>query len=125
MRIAILGLGLALGLGGCSQKKPTSKPGDVIARGWDAHEAVIAAGEHAASCGEVATAMRRALGAHRQDLAEAFALERDTERLATIVDYLEAHQERLDELARRDDALRARCPDDADVVAAFRDLQPP
>lgn len=101
------------------------KAEDVIARGWDAHEAVIAAGEKAASCAGVATAMQQALAPRRADLAASFALERDPDHLAKLVDFLEAHQDRLDALARRDDALRARCPDDAAVVAAFRALQPP
>lgn len=116
---------LLLLLASCSHADGTPKPEDVIARGWDAHEAALAAGEKAASCAEVGAAMEQALAPHRADLAAAFALERDPDHLAKLVDFLEAHQDRLDELARRGEALRARCPDDAGVVRAFRDLQPP
>jgi hypothetical protein len=115
---------LAFALAACG-KSGAPTPGQVVERGWDAHEAVVAAGEHAASCPEVGAAMRRALGEHHAALADAFELDRDPAQLEKLVDFLEAHQDRLDELARRSDALRARCPDDASVTAAFHDLQVP
>ncbi len=114
----------AMCLLGCgSSHAPT--PGDVVERGWDAHEAVIAAGERAATCADAGAAMQRELRDRRPALAAAVALDRDPDQLAKLVDFLEAHQDRLDELARRTDAVRARCPDDAGVVTALRDLAVP
>jgi hypothetical protein len=115
---------LVMMLAACgSGHAPTA--GEIVERGWDAHEAVIAAGERAATCADAGAAMQRELRDRRPALAAAIAFDRDPAQLAKLVDFLESHQDRLDELARRTDAVRTRCPDDAGVVTALRDLAVP
>lgn len=119
MRLALLTILLACG----SSRAPT--PGEIVERGWDAHEAVIAAGERAATCADAGAAMQRELRDRRPALLAAVAIDRDADQLEKLADFLEAHQDRLDELARRTDAVRARCAEDAGVATALRDLAVP
>jgi len=69
-----------IGLCACKERAPS--PSEIADRGWAAHEIVIAAGEHAASCADAGLAMQRAFVAHRQAFVDAIAL--DKNHVATV-----------------------------------------
>jgi hypothetical protein len=102
-----------------------SSPAEVADRGWRAHELVVTAGEHAATCAEAGAAMQRVFTEHRQDFVDAIALDRDKQRLSEATDYLEAHQDRYADLETRMTALSERCADDPTVQAAFTVMESP
>jgi hypothetical protein len=119
--IAMLGL-LAAGLAGC---KRGPSPADIADRGWRAHELVVAAGEHAATCAEAGAAMQRVFGEHRQAFVDAVALDNDLEKLSEATDFIEAHRDRYGDLETRMVALSDRCTDDAAVQAVFTSMETP
>jgi hypothetical protein len=113
----------AVGLVGCKERPPSAA--EIADRGWGAHELVVAAGEHAATCAEAGAAMQRVFVAHRQEFVDAMALDRDPRRLIEATDYLEAHQDRYADLETRMTALSERCADDPTVQAAFTVMESP
>jgi hypothetical protein len=115
-------VGLA-GLGACKDRAPS--PAEVADRGWRAHELVVTAGEHEATCAAAGAAMQRVFAAHRQDFVDAIALDRDKQKLAEATDYLEAHQDRYADLETRMTALSERCADAPDVQATFVGMESP
>ena len=124
--VAVLGtLGVfgIFGLGGCKDRPPS--PAEIADRGWRAHELVVTAGEHEATCAGAGAAMQRVIAAHRQDFADALALDRDKQKLAEATDYLEAHQDRYADLETRMTALSERCAGDPTVAAAFTAMESP
>ena len=120
MRVLVL---LAV-LGACKDRPPPA-PGEVAERGWTAYERVITAGEHATTCREAGAAMQQAYAANRQAFVDAFALDRDKDRLRIATEWLESHGERFADLEPRMDALKARCPVEASVQAVFREMESP
>jgi hypothetical protein len=122
-RIATLWLLGVVGLAACKARSPSAA--DIADRGWHAHELVVAAGEHAATCAEAGPAMQRVFTEQRQAFVDAMALDRDRQRLIEATDYLEAHQERYADLETRMTALSERCADDATVQAAFAAMESP
>ncbi|HET7501870.1 MAG TPA: hypothetical protein VFK02_12725 [Kofleriaceae bacterium] len=123
MRLATSWLSIAIALAACKDRPPSAA--EIADRGWRAHELVIAAGEHAATCAEAGAAMQRVFTAHRQQFVDAMALDRDPRRLSEATDFLEAHQDRYADLETRMTALSERCADDAGVQAAFVALESP
>ena len=117
----MLGL-LASGLAGC---KRGPSPAEIADRGWRAHELVVAAGEHAASCADAGAAMQRMVAEHRQAFVDAVALDRDLEKLSEATDFIEAHKDRYNDLETRMVALSERCADDTAVQAAFAAMETP
>jgi len=115
-------LGVA-GLTACKDR-PAS-PAEIADRGWRAHELVVAAGEHEATCALAGAAMQRMITSHRQDFIAAIALDRDKQKLGEATDYLEAHQERYADLETRMAALSERCAGDPTVAAAFMTMESP
>ena len=93
---------LAAGLAGC---KRGPSPADIADRGWRAHELVVAAGEHAATCAEAGAAMQRVFAEHRQAFVDAVARDNDLETRMV--------------------ALSERCADDTGVQAAFATMETP
>ena len=125
-RIAILWLLGAVGLAACKDRSISSGSAAEIAdRGWRAHELVVTAGEHAATCAEAGPAMQRVFTEHRQAFVDAMALDRDRQRLIEATDYLEAHQDRYADLETRMIALSERCADDPLVQATFTAMEAP
>lgn len=106
-------------------KGRAASPAEIADRGWRAHELVITAGEHAATCAQAGAAMQRVFTEHRQDFVDAIALDRDKAKLAEATDYLEAHQDRYADLETRMTALSERCADDPAVQAAFMAMESP
>ena len=126
-RLAILGLLGAAGLAACKGQSPSAagSAAEIADRGWAAHELVVAAGEHAATCAEAGPAMQRVFTAHRQAFVDAMALDRDRGRLAEATDFMEAHQDRYADLETRMAALSERCADEPTVQAAFAAMESP
>jgi hypothetical protein len=122
-RIAMWWLCGTVGLAACKDHAPS--PSEIADRGWRAHELVVAAGEHAATCTQAGAEMQRVFTAHRRDFVEAIALDRDKQRLAEATDYLEAHQDRYGDLETRMTALAERCTDDPAVQAVFTGMESP
>lgn len=122
-RIAILCFVGAAGLVACKDRPPSAA--EIADRGWGAHELVVTAGEHAATCAAAGPAMQRVFTAQRQAFVEAMALDRDKQRLIEATDYLEAHQDRYADLETRMAALSERCADDPGVQAAFAAMEAP
>jgi len=122
-RIATWWLAGTVALSAC--KGRATSPAETADRGWRAHELVITAGEHAATCAQAGAAMQRVFTEHRQDFVDAIALDRDKAKLAEATDYLEAHQERYADLETRMTALSERCADDPAVQAAFMGMESP
>lgn len=110
-------------LAGCKDRAPS--PAEIADRGWRAHELVVTAGEHAATCAEAGAAMQRVFTTHRQAFVDAMALDRDRQRLTEATDYLEAHQDRYADLETRMVALSERCAGDPTVGAAFKVMESP
>ena len=106
-------------------KGRAASPAEIADRGWRAHELVVTAGEHAATCAQAGAAMQRVFTEHRQDFVDAIALDRDKAKLAEATDYLEAHQDRYADLETRMTALSERCADDPAVQAAFMGMESP
>ena len=104
-------------------KGRAASPAEIADRGWRAHELVVTAGEHAATCAQAGAAMQRVFTEHRQDFVDAIALDRDKAKLAEATDYLEAHQDRYADLETRMTALSERCADDPAVQAAFMGME--
>jgi hypothetical protein len=98
---------------------------EIADRGWEAHELVVASGEHAKTCAEAGTAMQRMFSEHRQAFVDALALDNAPDRLAEATAYLEAHQDRYADLEARMEALSERCETDQAVRAAFRLMEAP
>ena len=117
----MLGL-LAAGLAGC---KRGPSPADIADRGWRAHELVVAAGEHAATCAEAGAAMQRVFAEHRQAFVDAVALDNDLEKLSEATDFIEAHKDRYNDLETRMTALAERCAGDPTVQDAFATMESP
>ena len=111
-------------LASCRERRAPS-PAEIAARGWRAHELVIAAGEHEPTCAIAGRAMQRVFAEHREDFVDALELERDRDRLRQATDYLEAHAREYADLATRMEALSDRCSDDATVEAAFHQMESP
>jgi hypothetical protein len=99
--------------------------GEIADRGWRAHELVVAAGEHAATCAEAGPAMQRVFDGNRQAFVDAVALDHDPNRLSEAADYMEAHRSRYADLETRMAALSDRCADDAAVTAVFDAMDAP
>jgi hypothetical protein len=98
---------------------------EIADRGWRAHELVVAAGEHAATCAEAGAAMQRVFVTHRAAFIDAIALDHDRARLAEATTYLEAHQDRYADLETRMAALSERCADAPTVNAVFAQMESP
>ena len=113
----------AAGLAACKER--AASPAEIADRGWGAHELVVAAGERAATCAEAGAAMQRVFAEHRQAFVDAIALDADRDRLIEATDYLEAHQDRYNDLETRMTALSERCADDPAVVAVFKAMESP
>ena len=113
----------AAGLSACKARAPS--PAEIADRGWRAHELVVAAGERAATCAEAGTAMQRVFVEHRQAFVDAIALDGDRDKLTEATEYLEAHQDRYDDLETRMIALSERCAEDPMVQAAFAGMESP
>jgi hypothetical protein len=107
----------------CKDRPPSAA--EIADRGWRAHELVVAAGEHAATCAEAGAAMQRVFTEHRQDFVDAVALDRDKQKLGEATDYLEAHQDRYADLETRMTALSERCASDPTVQATFAAMESP
>jgi hypothetical protein len=105
--------------------KGRPSPGEIADRGGRAHELVVAAGEHAATCAEAGPAMQRVFEANRQAFVDAVALDRDPNKLGEAADYMEAHHSRYADLETRMTALSDRCADDAAVTAVFDAMDAP
>jgi hypothetical protein len=99
--------------------------GEIADRGWRAHELVVAAGEHAATCAEAGPAMQRLFDDNRQAFVDAVALDHDPNKLSEAADYMEAHHSRYADLETRMTALSDRCADDAAVTAVFDAMDAP
>jgi len=121
--VGALGVFGASWVGGCKDRPPS--PAEIADRGWRAHELVVTAGEHEATCAGAGAAMQRVIAAHRQDFADALALDRDKQKLVEATDYLEAHQDRYADLETRMTALSERCAGDPTVAAAFTAMESP
>jgi len=113
----------AIGLAACKDR--TASPAEIADRGGRAHELVVAAGEHAATCAEAGAAMQRVFTEYRQDFVDAIALDRDKQKLIEATDYLEAHQDRYADLETRMTALSERCAGAPAVQAAFTEMESP
>lgn len=113
----------AIGLAACKDR--AASPAEIADRGWRAHELVVTAGEHAATCAEAGAAMQRVFTEHRQDFVDAIALDNDKPKLSLATDYLEAHQDRYTDLETRMTALSERCDGDPTVQAAFTVMESP
>ena len=122
-RIAMWRLLGCLALAACKDRAPS--PAEIADQGWQAHELVVTAGEHAATCAEAGAAMQRVFTAHRQAFVDAMALDRDRQKLSEAIDYLEAHADRYANLETRMAALSERCADDPTVQAAFKAMESP
>jgi hypothetical protein len=122
-RIALWWLFGCAGLIAC--KGPAPSAAEIADRGWRAHELVVSAGEHAATCAEAGAAMQRVFITHRQAFVDALALDRDKQKLAEATDYLEAQNDRYADLETRMTALSERCADDPTVQAAFTVMESP
>ena len=101
----------------CAQPAPS--PSEIVDRAWRAHELVVAAGERASSCAVAGAAMQTLYLAHRAELADAVALDRDRDRLAEATAYLEQHADRYADLDTRMAALADRCAGEPLVTAVF------
>ena len=108
---------------GC--KDPAPSPGAIADRSWRVHEIAVTAGEHAPTCAEAGAAMLRVVTEHHQELVDAYALDRDPDRLRAATEYLEAHADRYADLEARMDALAEKCQNDAGVQQAFREMKTP
>ena len=114
----------ALGLvPGCKAGRPS--PAEIADRAWRAHEQVVAAGEHEATCAAAGAAMQRVFAAHRQAVVDGVALGRDRAKLEQATAFLEAHEGRYRDLETRMAALSDRCADEPTVVAVFRMMDSP
>jgi hypothetical protein len=122
-RVVTLWLLGSMGLPACKDHAPS--PAEIADRGWAAHELVVTAGEHAASCAQAGIEMQRVFVAHRQAFVDAMALDRDKQQLAEATEFLEAHQERYADLETRMTALADRCAEDSAVQAAFAQMESP
>ncbi len=120
MRIALV---LVLALGCRRDGEPT--PAEITDRAWQAHAAVVAAGEAATTCAEAGAAMQRELVARRQAFVDAMALDRDKAKLQAATDFIEKNEHRYHDLETRMQALSERCADDATVQAAFAQMSDP
>lgn len=117
---------VAIGVAACKGREDrAASPAEIADRGWRAHELVVAAGEHAATCAEAGAAMQRVFTEHRQAFVDAIALDRDTQKLREATDFLEAHQDRYADLETRMTALSERCSGDPAVQAAFTEMESP
>jgi len=114
---------VVVSLAACKASAPSAA--EIADRGWQAHELVIAAGERAKTCAEAGAAMQRVFADHRQAFVDAIAIDQDRDRLAEATAYLEAHQDRYNDLEARMEALSDRCADDASVRAAFHQMESP
>lgn len=110
-------------LGACKPSPPS--PAEIADRGWSAHELVVTAGEHEATCAGAGAAMQRVFVEHRQAFVDAMALDRDKARLAEATEYLEQHDDRYSDLEARMEALSERCAQDPTVQAAFAQMSNP
>ena len=110
---------------GCKAHPPAPSAADVADRGWQAHELVVAAGEHEPTCAAAGLAMQRVFAAHRQAFVEALALDQDPDRLREATTFLEAHEDRYHDLETRMEALSERCATEPSVLAAFRQMESP
>ena len=111
-------------LAACKQAA-TPTPAEIADRGWTAHELVVSAGEHEATCVGAGAAMQRAFAANRQAFVDAMALDRDKRALEAATEYLEAHADRYADLETRMEALSDRCATDPTVQAAFAQMSNP
>lgn len=108
----------------CKQGGPPS-PAEITDRGWTAHELVVTAGEHEATCAGAGAAMQRVFAQNRQAFVDALALDRDKRALEAATEYIEAHADRYADLETRMEALSDRCASDSTVQAAFAQMSNP
>lgn len=118
----LLQVGCSLVLG-CKASDPT--PAEITDRAWQAHAAVVAAGEAATTCAEAGAAMQREIVARRQAFVDAMALDRDKAKLQEAVDFIEKNEGRYKDLVTRMNALSDRCADEPTVQAAFTQMTDP
>jgi hypothetical protein len=112
-----------LGIAPACRKDPSAA--EITERAWQAHGAVVAAGEQAGTCAQAGPAMQAAFTANRQAFVDAMALDRDKAKLQEATAYLEAHEQRYRDLETRMEALSDRCADDPTVQAAFDQMSNP
>jgi hypothetical protein len=115
--------GVMLVATGC--KDSGASAADITQRAWDAHAAVVGAGEAARTCAEAGAAMQKEIAARREVFVAAVALDKDREKLAEAAAWIEAHEDRYKDLETRMAALSDRCADDATVQAAFEAMSNP
>jgi hypothetical protein len=109
---------------GCQQTSG-STPAEVTDRAWQAHAAVLAAGEAAKTCAAAGAAMQREFSERRQAFVDAMALDRDKAKLAEATEYIEKNEGRYKDLETRMIALSDRCADEPTVQAAFELMSTP
>ena len=93
----------------------------IAKRDWQADEAILVAGEKAADCPSMATAMRAQLAVHRNDLIAAKKQLANPDTIKLVTDYIEAHPAEFPDLDERWTALSARCDHNPAVQAILRE----
>lgn len=110
---------------GCGGTADAPSPAEITDRAWKAHELVIGAGENAKTCAEAGPAMQAVFARHRRAFVDAMALDKDKQRLAQALDFIEKNDERYRVIELRMEGLARRCADDPTVAAAFRQMEAP
>jgi hypothetical protein len=125
LRWLVLSVATVVAVGATGCKDTGGSAADITQRAWDAHSAVIGAGEAARTCAEAGPAMQKEIAARRDLFVAAVALDNDRQKLAEATAWIEAHEDRYKDLETRMAALSDRCADDATVQAAFEAMSNP